>query len=134
MVHRAERGLGGPVWASTDDPRITRVGKWIRRMRIDEIPQLINVFLGHMSLVGPRPERPAFVRELSRKIAFYPERLYVQPGLTGWAQINYSYTSTIQETETKLQYDLYYIKHVSFFLDFRILIKTFKISFFGRGR
>jgi lipopolysaccharide/colanic/teichoic acid biosynthesis glycosyltransferase len=103
-------------------------------MRIDEIPQLINVFLGNMSLVGPRPERPAFVRELSEKISFYPERLYVQPGLTGWAQINFPYTSTIEESKVKLQYDLYYIKHVSFSLDCRILLKTLKIAFFGRGR
>lgn len=134
MVYRAERGLGGPVWSKKGDPRITRVGKWLRKMRIDEIPQLINVFLGDMSLVGPRPERPAFVKELSEKIPFYPERLYVQPGLTGWAQINCPYASKIEEFELKLQYDLYYIKHISFLLDMLIIIKTLKIVIFGRGR
>ncbi|MEI8349010.1 MAG: sugar transferase [Candidatus Omnitrophota bacterium] len=134
MIHRAERGLGGPVWSQTNDNRITRVGKWMRKTRIDEIPQLINVFLGHMSLVGPRPERPAFIKELSEKIPFYLERLYVQPGLTGWAQINYPYTATIEESRIKLQYDLYYIKHVSFLLDCLILLKTIKIVLLSRGR
>jgi len=134
MVDRAEKGMGGPVWAKENDSRTTRVGKYLRKLRIDEIPQLINVLYGNMSLVGPRPERPAFVKELSEKIPFYPERLYVQPGLTGWAQVNHSYTSSVEETETKLQYDLYYIKHVSFLLDCRILLKTLKIVFFGKGR
>jgi exopolysaccharide biosynthesis polyprenyl glycosylphosphotransferase len=134
MIHRAERGLGGPVWSKDNDPRITHVGKWLRKTRIDEIPQLINVFLGQMSLVGPRPERPAFIKELSEKIPFYLERLYVQPGLTGWAQINYPYASTIEESKIKLQYDLYYIKHVSFFLDCLILLKTLRIVLLGRGR
>jgi exopolysaccharide biosynthesis polyprenyl glycosylphosphotransferase len=134
MIHRAEKGLGGPVWSSKEDPRITKAGKWLRKTRIDEIPQLINVFLGHMSLVGPRPERPAFIRELSEKIPFYQERLYVQPGLTGWAQINYPYAATVEESKIKLQYDLYYIKHVSFFLDSLIILKTLKIVLLGHGR
>jgi len=133
MVHHAERGLGA-VWAKEEDSRITRVGKFLRKTRIDEIPQLINVFLGQMSLVGPRPERAAFIKELSEKIPFYPERLYVQPGVTGWAQINYPYASSLQETKIKLQYDLYYIKHTSFFLDCQVLLKTIKITFLGFGR
>ncbi|NQT22159.1 MAG: sugar transferase [Candidatus Omnitrophica bacterium] len=134
MYHHAERGMNGPVWSDEEDDRITRIGKWMRRTRIDEIPQLINVLLGYMSLIGPRPERPAFVKELSQKIPFYPERLNVQPGLSGWAQINYPYASTTEQSKKKLQYDLYYIKHVSFFLDCLIVIRTLKIVFFGGGR
>lgn len=134
MINRAEKGTGGPVWSQEKDPRITWVGRWLRRLRIDEIPQLFNILVGDMSLIGPRPERPAFVRELSEKISFYPERLYVQPGLTGWAQVNYPYTSNIEQAKIKLQYDLYYIKNVSFFLDCLILLKTLKIAFLGRGR
>lgn len=133
MIHRAERGVG-PVWSANKDPRITPVGKWLRKTRIDEIPQLINILLGDMSLVGPRPERPAFVKELSEKFPFYLERLYVQPGLTGWAQINYPYTSTIEDSKIKLQYDLYYIKHISFLLDCLILLKTATIVVFSKGR
>jgi exopolysaccharide biosynthesis polyprenyl glycosylphosphotransferase len=124
----------GPVWAEHNDPRITRLGKWLRKLRIDEIPQLVNVLRGDMSLVGPRPERPAFVKELSEKIPFYGERLLVQPGVTGWAQVNFPYTSSIEETRRKLQYDLYYIKHMSFFLDCLILLKTVKIMLFARER
>lgn len=134
MIHHAERGLNGPVWAKENDNRVTRVGYWLRKTRIDEIPQLINVLLDQMSLVGPRPERPSFVKELSLKIPFYQERLYLQPGLTGWAQINYPYTATIEETKNKLQYDIYYIKHVSLILDSLIILKTLKIVLFGRGR
>jgi exopolysaccharide biosynthesis polyprenyl glycosylphosphotransferase len=134
MIHHAERHSGGPVWSQENDPRITAIGRWLRKARIDETPQLINVFLGHMSMVGPRPERPVFIKELSQRIPFYYERLYVQPGLTGWAQINYPYAGTIEEAKIKLQYDLYYIKHISFFLDCLILFKTIKIVLFGRGR
>ena len=134
MVEHAERESGGPVWSQKDDPRITRMGGLLRRMRLGEVPQLINILLGEMSLVGPRPERPVFVKELSEKIEFYPERLYVQPGLTGWAQISYPYTSSIEESGIKLQYDLYYIKHISFFLDFFILLKTLKTVLLSKGR
>jgi exopolysaccharide biosynthesis polyprenyl glycosylphosphotransferase len=124
----------GPVWADDDDPRITAVGRWLRKTRIDEIPQLINVLRGEMSLIGPRPERPEFVRELSEKIPFYGERLLVQPGLTGWAQVNFPYTCSVEETRRKLQYDLYYIKHMSFTLDCLVLLRTVKIVLFGRER
>ncbi len=134
MVRHAERESNGPVWSQEDDNRITRVGRWLRRTRLDEVPQLINILRGDMSLVGPRPERPAFVKELSEKIPFYPERLYVQPGLTGWAQINFPYTSTIEESKIKLQYDVYYIKNVSFFLDLFILLKTLKTVLLSKGR
>ncbi len=124
----------GAVWAGEDDPRITGLGRWLRKLRIDEIPQFINVLQGSMSLVGPRPERPEFVKELSEKIPFYGERLLVQPGLTGWAQVNFPYTSSIEETRRKLQYDLYYIKHMSFPLDSLVLLRTVKIVLFGRER
>jgi exopolysaccharide biosynthesis polyprenyl glycosylphosphotransferase len=124
----------GAVWAGEDDPRVTPLGRWLRKLRIDEIPQFINVLQGSMSLVGPRPERPEFVTELSEKIPFYGERLLVQPGLTGWAQVNFPYTSSVEETRRKLQYDLYYIKHMSFTLDCLILLRTVKIVLFGRER
>ena len=124
----------GPVWAVEDDPRITRVGKWLRKFRIDEIPQLFNVLVGNMSLVGPRPEREVFIRKLSEKIPFYAERLLVPPGITGWAQVMYPYAASIEESRRKLQFDLYYIKHMSFFLDIYVLLKTFKTILFGRER
>jgi exopolysaccharide biosynthesis polyprenyl glycosylphosphotransferase len=129
----AESGTG-PVWAIEDDPRITRVGKWLRKFRIDEIPQLFNVLCGNMSLVGPRPEREAFIRKLSEKIPFYAERLLVPPGITGWAQVMYPYAASIEESRRKLQFDLYYIKHMSFFLDMYILLKTSKTILFGTER
>ena len=124
----------GPTWATEDDPRITRLGKWLRKFRIDELPQLINVLRGEMSLVGPRPEREVFIRKLAEKIPFYAERLLVPPGVTGWAQVMLPYASSIEESRLKLQYDLYYIKHMSFFLDLYIVLKTFKTILFGRER
>jgi len=124
----------GPVWASENDPRITRVGKWLRKFRVDEIPQLLNVLRGDMSLVGPRPEREVFIRKLSEKVPFYAERLLVPPGITGWAQVMYPYAASIEESRRKLQFDLYYIKHMSFFLDMYVLLKTFKTILFGRER
>lgn len=124
----------GPVWASDDDPRITRVGKWLRKFRIDEIPQLVNVLRGEMSLVGPRPERAVFIEKLSERIPFYSERLLVPPGITGWAQVMHPYTASIEESRRKLQFDLYYIKHMSFFLDAYIFVKTVKTILFGRER
>jgi exopolysaccharide biosynthesis polyprenyl glycosylphosphotransferase len=129
----AER-VTGPVWATENDPRITRAGKWLRKFRIDEIPQLLNVLRGDMSLVGPRPEREIFIRKLSEKIPFYAERLLVPPGITGWAQVMYPYAASIEESRRKLQFDLYYIKHMSFFLDMYVLVKTFKTILFGRER
>jgi exopolysaccharide biosynthesis polyprenyl glycosylphosphotransferase len=124
----------GPVWATENDPRITRIGKWLRKFRLDEIPQLWNVLRGDMSLVGPRPEREVFIHKLSEKIPFYAERLLVPPGITGWAQVMYPYAASIEESRRKLQFDLYYIKHMSFFLDVYVLVKTFKTMLFGRER
>jgi exopolysaccharide biosynthesis polyprenyl glycosylphosphotransferase len=124
----------GPVWAIEDDPRITRAGRFLRKTRIDEIPQLFNVLMGTMSLVGPRPEREVFIRKLSEKIPFYAERLLVLPGITGWAQVMYPYAASIEESRRKLQFDVYYIKHMSFFLDMYVLLKTCKTVLFGRER
>jgi exopolysaccharide biosynthesis polyprenyl glycosylphosphotransferase len=133
MIANAE-GQTGPVWATENDPRITGIGKFLRKTRIDEIPQLINVLRGEMSLVGPRPEREVFIHKLSEKIPFYAERLLVNPGITGWAQVMAPYAASIEDSRKKLQYDLYYIKHMSFFLDLYIFIKTFKTMLFGRER
>jgi exopolysaccharide biosynthesis polyprenyl glycosylphosphotransferase len=124
----------GPVWATEDDPRITWIGKYLRKFRIDEIPQLWNVLRGEMSLVGPRPERAVFVKKLSEKIPFYSERLLVAPGVTGWAQVMHPYAASIEESRRKLQYDLFYIKHMSFLLDLFIMMKTLKTVLFGRER
>jgi len=122
MVPDAESGQA--QWADEHDPRVTRVGRLLRRVRLDEVPQLVNVLRGEMSLIGPRPERPEFVEQLEQQIPFYRARLSVLPGLTGWAQVNMGYTKTIDEALMKLQYDLYYIKHQSILLDLRILVKT----------
>ena len=132
MRHDAERETG-PVWAGERDPRVTRVGRILRRSRLDELPQLISVLKGEMSLVGPRPERPAFVRELQEKIPFYVHRLAVKPGITGWAQVKYPYGSTVEDALEKLQYDLYYIKNLSIFLDLLILLHTLQVVMFGKG-
>jgi sugar transferase (PEP-CTERM system associated) len=132
MVENAEE-LSGPVWAGEDDPRITRVGKRLRQLRIDELPQLWNVFKGDMSFVGPRPERDNFVRELEKLIPYYHKRHTIKPGLTGWAQVNYGYGATIEDATEKLNYDLFYIKNVSFLLDLVIVFRTVKIVLFGGG-
>ena len=124
----------GPVWATVDDPRITRVGRWLRRFRIDEVPQLINVLRGEMSLIGPRPEREVFVKQLAEQVPFYAERLMVRPGITGWAQVMQPYASSIDESRRKLQADLYYIKHMSLLTDMYIVLKTVKIVLSGRER
>ncbi len=123
----------GAVWASKNDPRVTRVGRLLRRARLDELPQLLNVLKGEMSLVGPRPERPEFVAELSAKIPFYPHRLCVRPGITGWAQINYHYGDGVEDAGRKLEYDLYYIKRLSPALDAFILFHTLKTVLLLRG-
>ncbi|MGF9741824.1 sugar transferase [Priestia megaterium] len=120
----------GAQWASKDDPRVTKVGAFIRKTRIDEIPQLINILKGDMSLIGPRPERPIFTEEFSREISGFKNRLIVKPGLTGWAQVNGGYDITPEE---KLHLDLYYIKNLSFFMDIRIIIKTVKVIITGEG-
>ncbi|TAK91087.1 MAG: TIGR03013 family PEP-CTERM/XrtA system glycosyltransferase [Burkholderiaceae bacterium] len=122
-----------PQWAQKNDSRITRVGKFIRLTRIDELPQLINVLRGEMSIVGPRPERPFFVKQLTEKIPLYNARHSVKPGLTGWAQVRYSYGATIQDAREKLQYDLYYIKNQSIFLDLLILFQTVQVVLWARG-
>jgi sugar transferase (PEP-CTERM system associated) len=124
----------GPVWTTTKDTRITRVGAVLRRTRLDELPQLVNVLVGHMSFIGPRPERPEFVTELQKTIPFYMERLAVKPGLTGWAQVRYQYGSTVEDAVEKLQYDLYYIKNLSLFLDLLIVLNTVQVVLFARGR
>ena len=123
----------GAVWASKDDPRITKIGKIIRKLRFDELPQLVNGLIGNMSIVGPRPERPEFVHSLSEKIPYYRERHCVRPGITGWAQINYKYGDTLEDTITKLEYDLYYIKNMSFRLDTYIVFHTVKAMLLSRG-
>jgi sugar transferase (PEP-CTERM system associated) len=124
----------GPVWATAKgDARTTRVGRLLRRTRLDELPQLLNVLKGDMSFVGPRPERPHFVEQLRRIIPYYDERHSVKPGITGWAQIKFGYGSTIEDAEEKLQYDLYYVKHMSLRFDLGILLDTFKVLATGRG-
>jgi lipopolysaccharide/colanic/teichoic acid biosynthesis glycosyltransferase len=114
----------GPVWAMEDDPRVTRVGRWLRRSHIDEIPQFINVLRGEMSLIGPRPEREVFVKRLAEEIPFYAERMMIHPGITGWAQVTQSYAASVEDSRQKLQADLYYIKHMSFLTDMHIILKT----------
>ena len=121
-------------WATKNDDRVTRFGKFLRRSRLDEIPQFINVLKGEMSIIGPRPERPFFVAELSRSIPFYETRHIVKPGLTGWAQVNTRYGGSVEASLTKLQYDLYYIKHRSPFLDLNILLKTLSTVLYYRGQ
>jgi lipopolysaccharide/colanic/teichoic acid biosynthesis glycosyltransferase len=133
MVPNAERD-GEAIWAEKGDPRVTRVGRILRATHIDELPQLVNVFKGEMSLVGPRPERPEFVTELERKIPFYRTRHCVKPGMAGWALIKYGYSGSVEEALIKLQYDLYYIKHQSISLDVLILLKTILDILLFRGR
>jgi sugar transferase (PEP-CTERM system associated) len=124
---------GNPRWASADDPRITRVGKFIRRTRIDELPQVFNVLKGEMSFVGPRPERPFFVDQLTNQIPFYGARHTVKPGITGWAQVRYHYGGSVEEAKRKLQFDLYYVKNHTLFLDLYILLETVRVVLFGEG-
>jgi len=123
----------GPVWAAQRDPRVTRVGAFIRLTRIDELPQLLNVLRGQMSFIGPRPERPHFVEQLERALPFYGDRALVKPGLTGWAQVNYPYGASVEDARAKLSYDLYYVKHRSLLLDLLILVSTIRVVLFQRG-
>ena len=132
MIPDAEKN--GPQWAQKNDPRVTKFGKFLRKTRLDEIPQLWNIIKGEMSFVGPRPERPEFVQELEKEIPFYQERFLVKPGLTGWAQINYPYGATTKDALKKLQYDLYYIKNRSLILDITIILKTIKTVLTAVGR
>lgn len=133
MIPDAENGTGA-VWATAADPRITRLGRILRRFRIDEMPQFINILKGEMSVVGPRPERPELARELAEQIPFYDERENIMPGLTGWAQIRYPYGSTVEDAARKLEYDLYYTKHMSLSLDLQIILSTVRIVVFGKER
>jgi len=130
---RVDAEADGPVWASKGDARTTRVGKVIRKIRVDEIPQFWNILKGEMSFVGPRPERPHFVAQLAEEIPFYEQRHLIAPGLTGWAQIKYPYGASIEDARQKLQYDLFYIKNHGLILDAIILFETIKIILFGRG-
>jgi len=123
----------GPRWAANDDNRVTRIGRIIRKFRIDELPQFFNVLRGEMSLVGPRPERPVFCEMLEREFPLYPQRHSVRPGITGWAQIKYQYGASVEEAKTKLEYDLFYIKHMSMLVDLAIIFETAKVLVTGRG-
>jgi lipopolysaccharide/colanic/teichoic acid biosynthesis glycosyltransferase len=132
MREDAERD-GVAKWASGDDDRVTRVGRVIRKLRIDELPQIINVLRGEMSFVGPRPERPFFVNQLSEQIPYFLARHSIRPGITGWAQVRYPYGASVEDAKQKLQYDLYYVKNHTLFLDIVILLETVKVVLFGRG-
>ncbi len=132
MIVNAEKE--GAVWAQKNDARITKFGKFLRKTRLDEFPQFYNILKGDMSVIGPRPERPVFVKQLTKEITFYPTRHIIKPGLTGWAQVNTQYASTLEDSLEKLQYDLYYIKHRSIFLDFNIMMKTLSTVLFFRGQ
>jgi sugar transferase (PEP-CTERM system associated) len=123
----------GPKWAGTNDDRVTRVGRFIRKCRLDEIPQMFNVLKGEMSFIGPRPERPFFVETLSREIPYYSQRHAVKPGISGWAQIRYPYGASQEDAREKLKYDLYYIKHLSLLFDISIIFETAKVVLLGKG-
>ena len=128
---RKDAEKNGAVWAKKNDPRITNVGKILRKSLIDELPQFINILKGEISLIGPRPERPEFIKDLEKEIPFYHIRHLTKPGLTGWAQINFKYGNTISDALEKLQYELYYTKNRSLFLDIKIIFKTINIIFKG---
>jgi exopolysaccharide biosynthesis polyprenyl glycosylphosphotransferase len=132
MVREAERD--GPRWTAPGDPRITKVGRFLRRSRIDELPQLWSVLRGEMSFVGPRPERPEFVARLRETIPYYDMRHLVKPGITGWAQVMHQYGDSVEDARIKLEFELYYIKHYSVVFDAAILLKTARVVLFGRGR
>ncbi len=133
MVQDAERN-GQAQWAVKGDARITKVGKFIRKTRLDELPQVINVLNGEMSMVGPRPERQQFIEKLEQQIPGYCDRLEVKPGVTGWAQVNYGYGSTVEDARIKHSYDLYYLQHQSLWLDFQVLLRTFGVVFKMQGQ
>lgn len=131
MVSNAEKN--GVVWAKKNDSRVTPFGRLLRKTRIDEVPQFFNVLKGDMSLIGPRPERPEFVRQLEKDLPFYAIRHVIKPGLTGWAQVMHPYANTVEDQHKKLMYDLYYIKERNILLDFKIVIKTLSTVLFFRG-
>ncbi len=128
---QADAEAHGPVWACENDPRVTRVGRVIRRLHLDETPQFFNILRGEMSLIGPRPERPEFVEQIEERIPYYSERHLVKPGLTGWAQVSYPYGASFEDAREKLQYDLYYIKNQSPLLDAIILLETARVVLYG---
>ncbi|MFQ5798066.1 MAG: sugar transferase, partial [Bacteroidota bacterium] len=132
MFREAEQ-YSGPVWANKRDPRITRIGRVIRKLRLDEIPQFINVLAGDMSFVGPRPERPYFVEKFSREVPLYARRLKVRPGITGWAQVKHKYDETLEDVKKKVWYDLFYIENMSLRMDFKILLNTVYVILIGKG-
>jgi sugar transferase (PEP-CTERM system associated) len=132
-MRRDAEKQSGPVWARANDDRVTRVGRVLRLLRIDETPQMLNVLTGHMSFVGPRPERRFFVEELTREIEFYPLRLTVKPGITGWAQVRHPYGASIDDAREKLRYDLYYIKNMGLLFDLNIILRTVGVILFGKG-
>jgi len=131
---RPDAEKDGAKWASKNDNRVTRIGNFIRKYRVDELPQLLNVFKGEMSFIGPRPERPQFVEQLVREVPYYNQRHNVKPGLAGWAQLNYPYGASVEDSMEKLKFDLYYVKHQSLLLDILILIRTVEVVLFGKGR
>lgn len=133
-MHVNAEASGQAIWAAEQDTRVTRVGRFMRAVHLDELPQVFNILRGEMSLIGPRPERAAFTRELEEQLPFYLSRLTVKPGLTGWAQVNYHYAGNIEDYRIKLQYDLYYIDHQSLRLDLLILLRTVKEIVMRRGR
>jgi lipopolysaccharide/colanic/teichoic acid biosynthesis glycosyltransferase len=130
---RVDAEAGGARWATRNDQRVTHVGKVLRKTRIDELPQVVSVLLGHMSFVGPRPERPEFVAQLARQIPYFSARHSVKPGITGWAQVRFPYGASVHDSRCKLEYDLYYIKNYSIFLDVLILLHTVRVVLFARG-
>ncbi len=130
---RANAEVNGPKWAQQKDPRVTRIGSFMRKTRIDELPQLLNILRGEMSFIGPRPERPHFVEQLAAAIPFYDQRARVKPGLTGWAQVNYPYGASVEDAKSKLSYDLYYVKNRSLLLDILILLSTVRVILFQEG-
>ncbi len=132
MIQNAEKE--GAQWAQKNDMRVTRVGEFLRKYRVDELPQLFNIFMGEMAFVGPRPERPVFVEQLTNELPFYGERHRVKPGLTGWAQLNYPYGASVADSLHKLEFDMYYVKNNSLLLDVMILLQTVEVILFGRGR
>jgi len=132
MSQNAE-AKSGAVWAVKNDNRVTKLGRFLRSSRIDEIPQMINVLKGDMSFVGPRPERPEFVEKLKKVVPYYSKRHFIKPGLTGWAQVRYPYGASVEDAIEKLRYDLFYTKNIGPFLDTLIFIETIKVVLFGRG-
>jgi lipopolysaccharide/colanic/teichoic acid biosynthesis glycosyltransferase len=132
-MYQDAEARSGPVWATQNDPRITSVGRFLRKTRLDEIPQFYDVLRGDMSLVGPRPERPHFVEKLSKEVPLYKRRLAVKPGITGWAQIKQGYDTSIEDVKSKVRYDLFYIENMSFRMDLKILIMTVYVMIAGKG-